>query len=69
MEDSRKACGPIEDLARKLGPEIPGKLKFFRRSKPFSPFELDELDARIHEGLSVLEPVPERAVRRRSWTP
>ena len=59
MEDSRKACGPIEDLARKLGPEIPGKLKFFRRSKPYSPFELDELDARIHEGLSVLEPVPE----------
>ena len=56
LKDLRKACEPIESLAAKLGLEIPEKLNFFRRTRPFSPFELDEFDTIIHKGQSILKP-------------
>ncbi|MBT3637453.1 MAG: DUF4011 domain-containing protein [Opitutae bacterium] len=56
LVELRKGCEPIETLARKLGLEIPVKLNFLRRSRPFSPFELDEFDTIIHNGHALLEP-------------
>ena len=62
LAEMRKACEPIESLASKLGREIPQKLNFLRRSRPYSPFELDEFDSLIHNGLEILEPfAPEKA--------
>ncbi len=56
LEDCRKACQPIEELAGKLGLELPEQLSFMRRSRPFSPFELDEFDTLMQKGISLLEP-------------
>lgn len=61
LQDARKACEPIERLARSLGPDTPKELSFLRRTRPFSPFDLDEFDAAMQEGLATLAPVEESA--------
>ena len=42
-------------MAGKVGFEILEKLAFLGRTRPFSPFDLDELETVLHQGISLLE--------------
>ena len=59
LDDARKACDSITEVADRLGREIPARLSFIRRSRPFSPFDLDEFEVLARKGLSTLEPLGE----------
>ncbi|MFP6900586.1 MAG: AAA domain-containing protein, partial [Opitutales bacterium] len=57
LRDSRKICEQVAEIAKKLDPESLSNLDFFRRTRPFSPFDLDEFVQLVENGISTLEPI------------
>ncbi|MFP6854521.1 MAG: AAA domain-containing protein, partial [Opitutales bacterium] len=57
LEDARITCDRVSELAGKLDSDLPGKLGFFRRTRAFSPFDLDEFAALAENGISTLAPL------------
>ncbi len=57
LEDARVTCERVAELARRLDADLPEKVGFFRRARPFSPFDLDEFVALARDGISTLEPI------------
>ena len=57
LQDSRRICEQIAKIAQKLDPETLSNLDFFRRTQPFSPFDLDEFVQHVENGISTLEPI------------
>ncbi len=57
LEDARKTCERVAEFAGRLAADLPEKLGFFRRTRPFSPFDLDEFAVLAQDGISTLEPI------------